>query len=366
MTVMTNVVLVLKDSKGNIGIVKPLTDKDIIKIADAITDVGQVVDPATHMPIEATTASLGVVQLATATDIENGTAGKVVDAQELNNFAQTLPAANGITDVSSGDNSNQIVVSKFGGSKTLTIDNVEHAGNADEATHATQADTATSANSVAWDNVSGKSTTLSGYGITDAYTKAQVDKKVSDLVNSAPETLDTLNELANALGNDPNFATTVANQIGIKANDSNVVHKSGDETIGGTKTFDSDVYSTGSQRLNFRHLDGSTNGEMDGNLYLNYFNSSRNVYFNGGHYYINGSYYNGTSEKSNSSGWADSAGTANRVRTQSHGNWYITCIWDGSYFQTNCIEDGGSQLPINVQKANYADSAGSVANIWIG
>lgn len=83
MTVMTNVVLVLKDSEGNIGIVKTLTDKDIIKIADAITDVGQVVDPATHMPIEATTASVGVVQLATAQDIKDGTANKVVDAKEL-------------------------------------------------------------------------------------------------------------------------------------------------------------------------------------------------------------------------------------------------------------------------------------------
>lgn len=83
MTVMTNVALVLKDSQGNIGIVKSLTDKDIIKIANAITDVGQVVDPATHMPIEATTASVGVVQLATAQDIKDGTANKVVDAKEL-------------------------------------------------------------------------------------------------------------------------------------------------------------------------------------------------------------------------------------------------------------------------------------------
>ena len=88
-------------------------------------------------------------------------------------------------------------------------------------------------------NKADKATTLNGYGITDAYTKTQVDKKVSDLVNRAPETLDTLNELANALGNDPNFATTVANQIGTKANDSDVVHKSGDETINGTKTFTS-------------------------------------------------------------------------------------------------------------------------------
>ena len=43
-----------------------------------------------------------------------------------------------------------------------------------------------------------------------------VDNKVSNLVNSAPETLDTLNELAQALGDDPNFATTVSTQIGKK------------------------------------------------------------------------------------------------------------------------------------------------------
>ena len=43
-----------------------------------------------------------------------------------------------------------------------------------------------------------------------------VDNRVAGIVNSAPETLDTLNELATALGNDPNFATTVANQIGTK------------------------------------------------------------------------------------------------------------------------------------------------------
>ena len=49
------------------------------------------------------------------------------------------------------------------------------------------------------------------------YTKSEVDTKVADLVDSAPETLDTLNELATALGDDPNFATTVTNSIGTKA-----------------------------------------------------------------------------------------------------------------------------------------------------
>ena len=94
-----------------------------------------------------------------------------------------------------------------------------------------------------------KTTTLSGYGITDAYTKTQVDKKVSDLVNSAPETLDTLNELASALGNDPNFATTIATQIGNKANSSDVYNKSETDTLlsGLAKTSDlATVATTGS------------------------------------------------------------------------------------------------------------------------
>jgi hypothetical protein len=88
-------------------------------------------------------------------------------------------------------------------------------------------------------SLTSKPTTLSGYGITDAYsssnpsgyqTAAQVATAVSGLVASAPATLDTLNELAVALGNDPNFATTVSTNIGTK------VSKSGD-TMTGTLTY---------------------------------------------------------------------------------------------------------------------------------
>ena len=49
-----------------------------------------------------------------------------------------------------------------------------------------------------------------------AATESYVDNKVASLVDSAPGTLDTLNELAAALGDDPNFATTVATEIGKK------------------------------------------------------------------------------------------------------------------------------------------------------
>jgi hypothetical protein len=47
----------------------------------------------------------------------------------------------------------------------------------------------------------------------DAATKLYVDTAVSNLVDSAPGVLDTLNELAAALDDDPNFATTVASGI---------------------------------------------------------------------------------------------------------------------------------------------------------
>ena len=50
----------------------------------------------------------------------------------------------------------------------------------------------------------------------DAATKNYVDTEVAALVDSAPGTLDTLNELAAALGDDPNFSTTITNSIATK------------------------------------------------------------------------------------------------------------------------------------------------------
>lgn len=66
-----------------------------------------------------------------------------------------------------------------------------------------------------------KATTLGGYGITDAFTKPEtttaIQQAVAALVASSPAALDTLKELADALGNDPNFATTMTNALAGKA-----------------------------------------------------------------------------------------------------------------------------------------------------
>lgn len=99
-------------------------------------------------------------------------------------------------------------------------------------------------------------TTVAGYGLTDVYTKTQIDQALAlkaplagptftgltsvpdvaagnssalaantkfvmtalaSLVASSPAALDTLNELAAAIGNDPNFATTLTNLLALKA-----------------------------------------------------------------------------------------------------------------------------------------------------
>ena len=51
---------------------------------------------------------------------------------------------------------------------------------------------------------------------SDAATKGYVDSSVSALIDSAPGALDTLNELAAALGDDANFSTTITNSIATK------------------------------------------------------------------------------------------------------------------------------------------------------
>lgn len=48
--------------------------------------------------------------------------------------------------------------------------------------------------------------------------KSYADTKVSDLVGSAPSTLDTLSEIASALNNNPNVVTALNNAIGTKQN----------------------------------------------------------------------------------------------------------------------------------------------------
>jgi hypothetical protein len=77
--------------------------------------------------------------------------------------------------------------------------------------------------------------TAYGWGnhATQSYaTETYVNTSVANLVDSAPATLDTLNELSAALGDDPNFATTVSTSIGTKWTQDNTKISNWDTAFG--------------------------------------------------------------------------------------------------------------------------------------
>ena len=114
-----------------------------------------------------------------------------------------------------------------------------------------------------------------------SYYTGYVDTAVANLVDSAPGTLDTLNELAAALGDDPNFATTTANNIASK------VSKSGDSMTGNLSFGDNDkaIFGAGSD-LQIYH-DGTNSYISDqgtGNLKI--LGTSMNIQSAAGENYI--------------------------------------------------------------------------------
>jgi hypothetical protein len=84
--------------------------------------------------------------------------------------------------------------------------------------------------------------------LSNRYTKAEADAKITALVGSAPATLDTLNELATALGNDANFSTTVTTALGVRSVINPPVAKDGDFKVVGSVV---SVYAGGAWRQVF-------------------------------------------------------------------------------------------------------------------
>jgi hypothetical protein len=76
---------------------------------------------------------------------------------------------------------------------------------------------------------------------SDAANKSYVDTQISNLVNGAPGALDTLNELANALGDDANYASTTATALSNRLSSTATVTLVGDVT--GTASFSSNTAS---------------------------------------------------------------------------------------------------------------------------
>ena len=65
---------------------------------------------------------------------------------------------------------------------------------------------------------------------TDTLTPAQIDARIEQVIGSAPEVLDTLKEIADALGNDPNFAASMTAELAKKADKTTVFTKTESNT----------------------------------------------------------------------------------------------------------------------------------------
>ena len=80
------------------------------------------------------------------------------------------------------------------------------------------------ADSVDWSNVQNRPTKVSDFPNDSGYqTEAQVNAIVEGVIGSAPDALDTLEELSKALGEDPNFATTITTELAKKVDESDLI-----------------------------------------------------------------------------------------------------------------------------------------------
>ena len=82
---------------------------------------------------------------------------------------------------------------------------------------------------------------------TDVLTTEQIDARIQTLIGSAPETLDTLAEIAEALGNNPNFATTIAEELAKKATKARVTEL--ENQLGESLTALTDAFTQGAANI---------------------------------------------------------------------------------------------------------------------
>jgi len=146
-----------------------------------------------NVVIGSSAATTGTFSIITATTKINGP----VSADSV--IATTVSAGN-VFGTFHGSYSGDLTGNVTAGAGTSTFTNMVINGSLDM-------DAATTA------TITGLSTPVN---TSDAATKGYVDSEIAGLVDSAPGTLDTLNELAAALDDDPNFATSIASSLGTK------------------------------------------------------------------------------------------------------------------------------------------------------
>ena len=178
------------DGSSNITITAAHTSDPVITLTGAVTGSG-------------TMTNLGNVSIATTAtaDPTLTLAGDVTGSATFTNLGNAT-----LTAVVADDSHNHII---------SNVDGLQTALDAKLASSSyTAADVLTKIKTVDGSNSGLDADLLDGQ--QGSYYTGYTDTAIANLVDSAPATLDTLNELAAALGDDPNFATTVTNSIATK------------------------------------------------------------------------------------------------------------------------------------------------------
>jgi len=130
-------------------------------------------------------------------------------------------------------------------------------------------------NAVTSDKISGITTAHITEGSNLYYTDARADARVALVVDSAPSTLNTLNELADALGDDPNFATTTATSIGLKAPLASPSF-TGNATFAGNITLGRNIDLSSSD---YTYIQGTHTGASDGEYVMRTFGYGDSTFY---------------------------------------------------------------------------------------
>ena len=159
------------------------------------------------------------------------------------------------------------------------------------------------------------------------------------------------------------YATKAQNNT--KANNSEVVHKSGDETVNGSKTFTSEIVNTSVHA--FRHIFGDYGvfwRHDNTNLYLMLTNSGDQYggWNNFRPLVVNLATgicsINGNANSAGSAGSATNATYANWLRTSSHSDHLFHTEWDNAgYFWTYVTAGDGGYRAVRVARSDSAASA---------
>ncbi|NCV19263.1 MAG: hypothetical protein EBW42_10960, partial [Rhodobacterales bacterium] len=177
-------------------------------------------------------------------------------------------------------------------------------------------------------NTDGKLTFANNAVATESY----VDTAVSDLVDSAPGTLDTLNELAAALADDANFSTTVTDSIATKL-----------PLAGGTLTG-----TLTARAINMQNYTLSNVGQMS----FNDPGPNEGISWNGGNFKI----YESPNDLSTNS--------AGNLQFVSGGSRRLTVQTDGTVYAPGAIQSGDSVVTPKIQATGNQDK--TKFRVWSG